>query len=151
MDVARRLEVLRWWQRALDEAFTVPRTRIRFGWDAIIGLVPGAGDIVTALFGIVILFHAHQMRVPGVVQVRMIVNLSIDLMIGIVPVAGDVVDVCWKANTRNLALIERHVATERPATSGDWMFVIGVAAALVAVAALPIVVLFQLLRWLGIW
>ena len=148
MDIARRLEILRRWQRRLDEAFPVPWTRIRFGWDAIIGLVPGAGDLVTALFGLVILFHAHQMRIPGVVQVRMIVNLAIDLMIGIVPVVGDVVDVFWKANTRNLALVERHVAAERPPTTGDWMFLISVAGALVFMAALPVLVLFVVLRWL---
>ena len=151
METARRLERLRWWQRLLDEAFPVPGTRVRFGWDAIIGLVPGVGDVVSALFGLVILFHAHQMRIPGVVQIRMVVNLAIDLAIGIVPVAGDIVDVFWKANTRNLALLERYAAAERPATTGDALFVIGVAAVLAAIAILPLIALYTVGHLVELW
>lgn len=149
-DVAGRLRQLRWWQQFLDEAFAVPYTSIRFGWDSIIGLVPGAGDVVAALFGMVILVHAYRMRVPGIVQVRMVINLAIDLAIGIVPVAGDIADVFWKANTRNLALLERHMSPERPPTSGDWAFVLVVTAALLAVAALPFLLLALVLRMLGL-
>jgi hypothetical protein len=112
--------------------------------------MPGAGDVVTALFGLVMLLHAHRMRVPGIVQVRMIVNLAIDLAIGLVPFAGDIADVFWKANTRNLAMLERHLGPERPATSRDWAFVLGVAGVLLAIVAVPVVLLFALLRALGV-
>jgi Domain of unknown function (DUF4112) len=149
-DVADRLRVLRSWQTSLDEAFRVPATSIRFGWDAVVGLIPGAGDIVTALFGIVILLHAHQMRIPAIAQVRMVVNLAIDLAIGLVPIAGDIADIFWKANTRNLRLLERHAGPERPPTGADWAFVFGVTAALLAVAALPLVLLMAFLRALGL-
>ncbi len=150
METARQLDRLRVWQRLLDEAFRIPGTRIRFGWDAIAGLLPGAGDLVAGLFGLVILYHAHRMRVPAVVRVRMAINLAIDLAVGLVPVAGDVVDIFWKANTRNMALLERHAAREVPATTGDWLFVGGVAAALTALVALPVMLVFdagRAMRW----
>ena len=137
---------LRTLQRLLDEAFRLPGTRIRFGWDAIIGLVPWAGDVLTALLGLSILVAAHRMRVPGIVQVRMLLNLAIDLLIGLVPFAGDIADVFWKSTTKNMALLERHVASPMPATAGDWWFVTGVTALVFSLAALPLLVLSWLLN-----
>lgn len=151
MDTALRLARLRRWQRLLDEAFPIPGTRFRFGWDAIIGLVPGAGDLVSGLFGVVILYHAHRMHVPGVVQARMFINLVIDLAVGLVPVAGDVADVFWKANTRNMAMLERHAARELAATRSDWLFVAAVASLLAWLAASPFILLYALGRALGAW
>lgn len=151
MNLAQRVEQLRQWQRLLDEAYRVPGTRIRFGWDAIIGLAPGGGDVVTALLGVAILFHARRMRIPGVVQARMFVNLAIDLALGVVPLVGDIVDIFWKANTRNMRLLERHTAREQPATTGDWLVVLGTAAGLAAVAVLPLVALYLLGAGLGAW
>lgn len=139
------LSGLRRLQRFLEEAFRIPGTRFRFGWDAVIGLVPWAGDLVTALMGAIILVAAHRRRVPFVVQVRMLFNLAIDLAIGLVPFAGDVVDVFWKANTRNLALVERHAASPLAATAGDWWFVTGIVGLGVLVAALPLMLLYWLL------
>ena len=137
---------LRTLQRLLDEAFRVPGTRIRFGWDAIVGLIPWAGDVLTALLGVAILVSAHRMRVPGIVQVRMLLNLAIDLLIGLVPFAGDIVDVFWKANTKNMTLLERHAASPMPATAGDWGFVTGLTALVFAMAALPLLLLYWLLN-----
>jgi hypothetical protein len=131
-------------QRLLDEAFRVPGTRLRFGWDAIIGLVPWAGDGVTALMGVAVLVAAHRMRVPGIVLVRMLFNLAIDLLIGLVPFAGDVADIFWKANTKNMALLERHAASPMPATAGDWWFVTGITALVFSMAALPLLLLYWL-------
>jgi hypothetical protein len=137
---------LRTLQRRLDEAFLVPGTRIRFGWDAIIGMVPWAGDVLTALLGVAILVSAHRMRVPGIVLVRMLLNLAIDLLIGLVPFAGDIADVFWKANTKNMTLLERHAASPMPATAGDWWFVTGLTALVFSVAALPFLLLYWLLN-----
>ena len=144
MDPQQRLEALRRLKNLLDEAFRIPGTRVRFGWDAIVGVVPWAGDLLTAVMACGILVQAHQMRVPRIIQLRMLVNVAIDLGMGLVPFAGDVADVFWKANTRNFALLEQHAAAPRPATAGDWMFVVGVIAAVVALAAVP----FPLLSWL---
>ena len=92
----------------------MPGTPTRFGWDALIGLVPWAGDVITAFVGLAILASAHRMRVPGVVQVRMLLNLAIDLLIGLVPFAGDIADVFWKANTKNMAMLERAMSLFTP-------------------------------------
>ena len=137
---------LRTLQRLLDEAFRVPGTRIRFGWDAIVGMIPWAGDVLTALLGVAILVSAHRMRVPGIVQVRMLLNLAIDLLIGLVPFAGDIADVFWKANTKNMTLLERHAASPMPATAGDWWFVTGLTALVFSMSALPLLLLYWLLN-----
>jgi hypothetical protein len=129
----------------LDEAFRVPGTRIRFGWDAIVGLVPWAGDVLTGLLGVAILASAHRMGVPGIIQVRMLLNLAIDLAIGLVPFAGDVADIFWKANSKNMLLLERHAASPMPASAGDWWYVAGVTAIVFSIAALPLLIMYWLL------
>jgi len=136
------LRKLRWF---LDEAFRVPGTSIRVGWDPIIGLVPGVGDLVTALLSCVIVFHAHQRRLPRIVQLRMLMNVAIDLLIGAIPGVGDAADVFWKSNTMNMALLDRHAAEVRPATAADWLFVAGVIAAILAVALIPLIMVYWLL------
>jgi len=124
IDRTRRIELLRRWSRLMDSAYRVPGTSIRFGWDPIVGLVPGVGDVATASFAVTVLYHAYRLGVPGVVLARMMLNVLIDLAAGLVPVVGDVADIAWKSNSLNLALLERH---ERPGvepTSGDWAIVL---------------------------
>ena len=146
MDHLRRVDALRQLKRLLDEAFRVPGTNIRFGWDPIIGLVPWVGDALTAILSCAIIVQAHQMRLPKVVQLRMLLNVAIDVIVGVVPFVGDVADVFWKSNTRNFALLERHAAQAQPPTFGDWLFVAGVVLAVIAVAAIPLVVLYFLVH-----
>lgn len=146
MDVRERLEALRTLKRMLDEAFQVPGTTVRFGWDPIIGLVPWIGDLVTAIFSCAIIVQAHQMRLPRVVQLRMLLNVAIDVAVGIVPVVGDAFDFVWKSNTKNFALLERHAETVRPPTAGDWMFVGAVLAAVIAIALVPLALVYWLLH-----
>jgi hypothetical protein len=140
------MQLLRHSQRLLDTRYRVPGTSIRFGWDPIVGLIPWAGDVVTALFACALVLQAHQMRLPKVVQIRMLMNVGIDVLVGIVPLVGDVADVFWKANSRNMAILEAQAAQPRPATAGDWLFVIGVVALLLAVALIPIAVMYWLLH-----
>jgi Domain of unknown function (DUF4112) len=157
--VDRRLDSLRALKRLLDEAFRVPGTNIRFGWDPLLGLIPWAGDALTALFGIGIILQAHHMRVPKVVQLRMLFNLAFDLLLGVVPFLGDAVDFIWKANAKNFDLLERHVRLRSQtsfggqaastATTGDWVFVIGVILVIVAVALAPLFVLYWVLNAIG--
>jgi hypothetical protein len=143
-DLERRLNALRNLRRLLDEAFRVPGTGIRFGWDPIIGLVPWAGDLLTAVLSCAIVVQAHHMRLPRVVQLRMLMNVGIDLLIGVVPFVGDVADVFWKSNTRNLALLERHAAEVRPASASDWLFVSAVIVIFLAMALVPLLVLYSI-------
>ncbi len=140
------MQMLRVWQRLLDSQFRVPGTNIRFGWDPILGLIPWAGDVVTAFFACALVVHAHQMRLPRVVQLRMLMNVGIDVLVGVVPFAGDVADLFWKANSRNMAILEAHAARPRPATAADWLFVGGVIAAILLVALVPIAVMYWLLH-----
>jgi len=132
--------------RLLDEAFRVPGTNLRFGWDPIVGLVPWIGDLLTALIGCAIVVQAHQMRVPAVVQLRMVLNIAIDLVVGIVPLFGDAIDFFWKSNAKNFALLERHAPAVQPATRGDWLFVVGVVVAVVAIAVVPLVILYWVVQ-----
>ena len=142
------LDALRRWAVLLDSAFRIPGTRIRFGLDAIVGLIPGLGDISTPAFAGLLLLQGVRMRLPLVVQARMVLNAALDMLIGMVPIIGDLVDIGWKANLRNLSLLERHArAGVRPAR-GDYVFV-GVWLGLLAIIAITPVVLFIWLisRW----
>src|ERR1700752_2086265 len=141
---ASTMEALRRWAVLLDSAFKVPGTNIRFGLDAIIGLVPGLGDLVAPIFTVVLLGTALRMRVPAVVVARMVLNAAIDMALGIVPLAGDIGDVFWKADLRNMALLERHARPGVPPTTADYWFVLGSIGAVVLVALVP----FLLLVWL---
>lgn len=98
----------------LDRAFRVPGTRWRFGWDAVIGLVPGAGDVAGALFALYGIQVARSVGAPGIVQARMLLNVAIDLLGGAVPGVGDVFDAFFQAHVRNRRLLDRWL--ERPQT-----------------------------------
>jgi hypothetical protein len=132
----------------LDSAFRVPGTNIRFGLDAIVGLIPGIGDISTPAFAVLLLLQAVRMRLPVVVQARMVLNAAIDMIAGLVPILGDIADVGWKANLRNLALLERHARPGVAPSRGDYLFVWVCVGLLVLIAVAPIVLLVWLLtRW----
>jgi len=108
--------------------------------------VPWIGDLITAFFSCAIIVQAHQMRLPRVVQLRMLLNVAIDVAVGVVPVVGDAFDFVWKSNTKNFALLERHAETARPATASDWMFVGAVLAAVIAIALVPLALVYWLLH-----
>src|SRR5436190_4615248 len=108
--------------RLMDSLFVIPGTQIRFGLDAIIGLIPGLGDTLTSFVSIYILKVASRCGVPRVTLVRMALNIAVDYVGGIVPLAGDAFDVYWKANLKNVELLKRHLlatpSAERRARSG---------------------------------
>ena len=135
---ARTLAALRKWSVLLDSAFRVPGTNFTFGLDPILGLIPGLGDLTTPFFAGLLLVHAVRLRIPRVVQLRMLINAAIDLVIGFVPVVGDLFDIGWKANVWNLALLERYARPGSKASRGDWVFVTAVIGLLAAVALIPL-------------
>jgi hypothetical protein len=96
----------------LDTAFLLPGTNIRFGVDALIGLSPGIGDAVTTLMSLYIVREARELGVPRHVIARMLMNVALDGVVGAVPFLGDAFDVMWRANRRNMALLQRHLADE---------------------------------------
>ena len=139
------LDLLRRWAVLLDSYFRVPGTRIRFGLDAIIGLVPGLGDFSAPVFAAVLIATGFRMRVPAIVQVRMVLNAGLDMVLGLVPLLGDLVDVAWKANLRNLALLERHARPGVLPSRGDYVFVYVCLGLLFLMTIAPIVLVIWLL------
>ncbi len=139
-----RLPDLRRYATLLDKAFRIPGTNIRFGLDPIIGLIPGLGDLASPVFAAMLVLEGTRLGIPRIVLIRMVVNALIDAVIGAVPFAGAVGDIFFRANTKNLALLERHaVPGGRPAERRDYWFV-WIALATLAIGVIAIV-------WLTLW
>ncbi|MBB3934993.1 DUF4112 domain-containing protein [Aureimonas phyllosphaerae] len=112
-DRERRIARLNALARLMDTAIRVPGTGIRFGADALLGLVPGIGDAGGALIGLFIVNEARRLGLPKRKLARMVGNLGVDAMFGAVPLAGDVFDVYFKAHKRNIGIILDHFDMRR--------------------------------------
>ena len=110
-ELERDVERVRAMARAMDAQFEV--AGIKFGWDSIIGLVPIAGDIATAAVGLYPILIARKHGLSKLTRMRMAANFAMDLAVGAVPLAGDVFDLAFKANLKNLALLERELEKRR--------------------------------------
>jgi hypothetical protein len=97
----------------LDTALVIPGTGVRFGLDALIGLVPGIGDAITTAMSLFIVHEAYQLGAPGHVIARMLGNVALDGMVGAVPLVGDAFDVMWRSNRRNMRLLQEWLAREQ--------------------------------------
>lgn len=124
--------------RILDDLVTVPGTRHRVGVEPVVGLIPGAGDLVSAIVGVWLIVEATRFRLPPVVIARMVLNTAVDLIVGIVPVLGDLFDFAFKSNTRNVALFRRHASDPGADTREHRLVLAGALLALVGVAWLVI-------------
>ncbi|MEO5821514.1 MAG: DUF4112 domain-containing protein [Vicinamibacteraceae bacterium] len=147
-----RLVLLRRWAVLLDSAFAIPGLPVRFGFDALLGLVPGLGDLATPTFTVLLLATGVRMRVPTVVLARMVMHAGVDALVGLVPIVGDLFDVGWKANLRNLDLLERHAVPGTQASPGDARFVAAGVALMVLVgviALIPVALVVWLLLKVG--
>ena len=96
----------------LDTKFEIPGTGFRFGFDSIIGLMPGVGDFITTVLGAYIVVRARELGAPRRVLLLMIANLAIDALVGAVPVAGDLFDTVFKSHVRNVRLLLRWLERE---------------------------------------
>ena len=130
---AQSLEALAW---LLDSSIPIPGTRIRIGLDALLGLIPGLGDIAGTLISSFILLQAARLGIPRVTLMRMGFNVLVDSVLGIVPLAGDIFDIAWKANLRNVDLLRAHLDDPGRARKADWAFATLFILAVVAVAGL---------------
>jgi hypothetical protein len=139
----QQLEIL------LDEAFRIPGTGIRFGLDGIIGLVPGLGDVVAGILSLIIPIAAWIRGVPYITIVRMTVNIGIGVLVGSIPIFGDIFDIAWKPNRRNYQLLVRHIGEPHRHTSKDWIFLLLLGATLALIFAIPIILLFVIILWIG--
>ena len=93
----------------MDSAFVVPGTRVRVGLDAALGLVPGVGDLASGAIGLYIVLQARELGASRWLQARMMGNLLLDTAVGSVPLVGDAFDVLFKANLRNLRLLQKEL------------------------------------------
>ena len=93
----------------LDAGFVIPGTTIRFGWDSIIGLIPGVGDGLTAIISLYFVFRGIQERIPLRILLVMLFHILLEWIIGSIPILGDTFDLFFKANLRNLALLQKYM------------------------------------------
>ncbi len=115
----------------LDSAFRVPGTRWRFGLDALLGVVPVAGDLLGLAMAAYGLWVARRLGAPAAVQWRMLGNIAVDALGGAVPIAGDLFDAVFKANLRNRALLERWLAEPRKTERRSLVLLVGLPLALI--------------------
>jgi hypothetical protein len=109
--VRRRIEVV---ERILEGAFVLPGLNRRVGLDAIVGLVPVAGDLVTGALGLYLVWEARNLGMSKWQLARMVGHVGFDSLVGAVPVAGDLFDFLYRSNSKNLRLIRRHLDRHHP-------------------------------------
>src|SRR5262245_19538520 len=109
------LEKLRTVTRLMDQAWGIPGTKWRFGLEPLFGLVPGLGDIAGGLIGAYGLRVAWQLRAPAVIQLHMLTNIALDALVGTIPIIGDIFDFVYKAQTRNLQMLDDWLQTPHEA------------------------------------
>jgi hypothetical protein len=111
--VRARVEAM---EKLLERAFHIPGTKIPFGLDTVVGLVPVLGDVVTAAMGAYIVWEARNLGMSKWQLIRMAANVGVDTAIGAVPLVGDVFDLVWRSNSKNLRIIKRHLDKHHPGT-----------------------------------
>jgi hypothetical protein len=128
------VETLAW---LLDNSIPVPGTGgRRFGLDALIGFVPVVGDLLSGGIGLFVVWRGLRLGLSRVVVARMLANSAIDIAVGAIPLLGDAFDLWFKANTRNLALMRRHLEEPERSTREDWLVLLGLVGAVVLVVVL---------------
>lgn len=108
-DYARELDEVRRLAKLLDTRWKIPGIGVRFGIDPVLGLVPGAGDLVAGAISTYVIVKAHRLGAPKSMLVRMAGNVAVDTVVGAVPILGSVFDLFYKASTRNLRLLQTHL------------------------------------------
>jgi len=131
----------------LDSAIPLPGG-MRIGLDGLIGLVPGVGDVVGTALSSYIVGQAYRLGASRMVLLHMAANILLETILGVVPVLGDLFDFAWKANRRNVALLERHLAAPRETGQRSALLVGALIAGVIAVALAVVYLTVALLRWI---
>lgn len=134
----------------LDSAILIPGTTFRIGLDPLLGLIPGAGDIVGTALSAYIVLEAARLGLPHQTLTRMVSNILFETVVGALPVVGDLVDATWKANVRNVALLEAHLNVPQSGSKANrWFLVLllgGLMLVVIGLVALSVVVIKLLWR-----
>ena len=147
VDSDRRLVRLRRYAGWLDEGIHTANTRIPIGLDPVIGLIPGVGDAIGALMASVIFVEAVRRGVSRYTLGRIAWNIAFDALLGAIPIFGDIFDMAWKANIKNIALIERHMAAPPRAKKADRLFAVSLAVGLALTCVALLVASIFLTAW----
>ena len=118
------------------------------GLDGLVGLIPGLGDVLTDLMGMLIVVRAMKSGVHRSAVLRMVANLGIDTLFGVIPVVGDLFDFAYKANTKNIQIYRESLSGGREPLK-DWGFVILVVVILLLLLILPLISLFLVVQWIS--
>ncbi len=145
-DKTSNLERLRSLSYLLDEAIEIPGTSYRIGIDPIIGLLPGAGDYLTAAFSAYIILESAKMGVPKATLSRMLLNIVIDTLVGSIPMLGDLFDATWKGNSKNMELLETYLDSPKKREKTDWLFIILIIVGLIAIVSIVAAINILILR-----
>jgi Domain of unknown function (DUF4112) len=103
-------------EQLLERSFHIPGTKIPFGLDSVVGLIPVLGDIVTAVMGAYMVWEARNLGMSRFQLIRMAANVGIDTALGAVPLVGDAFDFIWRSNSKNLRIIKKHLDKHHPGT-----------------------------------
>lgn len=143
------LRRLRRLSHLLDNAIPIPGTPWRVGLDPVLGLLPGAGDFLGTAFSAYIVLEAARTGIPRSLLGQMVINILLDTVIGSVPIVGDIADATWKANAKNIALLETYWDSPQPQKQTDWFFLVwllvGLTLAVIVIAALSLLFIKGLL------
>lgn len=132
--------LFRWLALIMDNLLRVPGTKLRFGLDPIIGLLPGIGDVTSAIISAVAFVHAARCGVPKILLARLAMNILINELVGIIPGLGDAFSFWFKSNLRNYELLRRYSAAPARSRRSDWIFVIAVLGLLFAIVCAGLIV-----------
>lgn len=147
-DDSRHLERLRGLARVWDDLVRIPVIGRRIGLDAVVGLIPGVGDVAGALVASWGLVIAATLRAPASILGRMVVNIGIDALLGVVPLLGDLFDIGWKAQRRNLRLLEQWMDDPGGAVRSSTLTLVAIGLTLGAVFVGSIWLAVRLVVWL---
>ncbi len=138
----------------MDDLIRIPGTRIRVGFDALIGLIPGIGDSATAAVATVIFIDAIRNRIPLTVLTRMALNVGIDILLGLIPGVGDLLDIAHRANRKNVHLLSEALENRERTHRQSRLYLVGAGAILICVIFIMIAaviaslwILIRLLTW----
>ena len=145
-DQAARVRAL---ARVLDSAIRIPGTGVTLGLDSLVGLVPGVGDLAGAAMSGYIVIAAARMGVPTAVVAKMVLNLGVDTLVGSVPLLGDLFDVGFRANMRNAALLDLHLAEPVAARRSSRLAVLAAIGGVVVLAAAGVFLAILVVRGLN--